>query len=76
MTLATVPTTNLRIVVSVSLAVLYVLGVLTLLACGVTLPVEIVGGLGAFLLAMMGLDVAQFTVKRRTFQAPPPPSGS
>lgn len=69
MKLSEIPTTNLRIVVSLALACIYVLTLLVLLACKVALPVEVAGGLGAFILAMLGVDVTQFWVKRSTYQA-------
>ena len=67
MSLADLPTTNLRIVVSLALAVIYVIAVLVLLAIKAPVPVEVIWGLGAFILTMLGIDVAQFAAKRKTF---------
>lgn len=66
--LARVPSTNLRIFVSVALAVVYVIG--TMMAGLLERPLEATNviTLGGFILTMMGLDVAQFAVKRRTHQ--------
>lgn len=72
--IAELPSTNFRIFVSVLLAILYVAVTLG----GVVLG-RIAGAndstlymLGGFLLVMMGLDVAQFKVKRDTYTGSPP----
>lgn len=65
--LARIPSTNLRIFVSVVLAVIYVVGTMFAGIIDRELDSGNVITLGAFLLTMMGLDVAQFAVKRSTF---------
>lgn len=74
MKIADIPTTNLRILVSLSLAVLYVLGMLLLFAFGRDVPTEAAIGLGAFIVALLTADVVQFGVKRATYQPPTAPS--
>ena len=61
-----VPTTNLRIVVSIALASLYVIVLLGAIVLGRTVALDTMLSLGAFLLTMMGLDVAQYVQKRKT----------
>lgn len=62
------PTTNLRILVSIGLASIYVLAMLVGIILGKTIDLELAGALGVFLLTMMGLDVAQYVQKRKSFQ--------
>ena len=72
--LSEIPTTNLRILVSLSLAVIYVLALLVMLACGVNVPSDTAGGLGLVIVALLTADVVQFGVKRATYKpdaAPP-----
>ena len=74
--LATLPTTNFRIFVSIMLAIVFVLVVLAGIVAGKITgtndgPLYTVGG---FLLIMMGLDVTQFSVKRLTHQPTEPPN--
>ena len=73
MKIADIPTTNLRILVSLSLAVLYVVAMLVMFAFGRNVPGEAAIGLGAFILALMTADVVQFGIKRKTYQPPAEP---
>lgn len=57
-------TTNFRIVVSIALAVFYVLVVLGGVMMDRKMDVGVLGTLQWFLLGMMGLDVASFIGKR------------
>lgn len=59
-----VNTTNLRILVSIVLAILYVLVVLGGTMLGKFTETSAINTVAMFLLAMMGLDVAQFIGKR------------
>ena len=70
--LAKLPSTNLRIFVSVLLACIYVLGAMGMNLIDRRVPEATLIVLGSFLLAMMGLDVAQFSVKRATHMPTPP----
>ncbi|HJX74944.1 MAG TPA: hypothetical protein VJ247_01235, partial [Gaiella sp.] len=63
------PTTNLRILTSVILASAFVLTLLVAIMTKKDIPIEAVAVLGGFILTMMGLDVAQYVQKRKTFQA-------
>lgn len=67
--LATVPTTNFRIVVHVGLSVCYVLGTMIagLFAESRLPPYEYHVAMGVYLLTAMGLDTLQFRTKRRTW---------
>lgn len=67
MKLADVPTTTVRVLVSLGLAICYVVTVLVLMACRVPISTELVIAVGTFILGMLGADVAQFAVKRKTF---------
>lgn len=64
--LGRLPTTNLRIVTSVGLSVVFVLGTMAAGLLGRELDSSNVYTIAGFLLIMMGLDVAQFHSKRRT----------
>ena len=66
--IAKLPTTNFRTLVGVCVSVLFVLAALISDALGRPLQSETLWTLGSFLLLQMGLDVTQFTMKRRTFQ--------
>ena len=70
--LAKMPSTNLRIFVSVCLATIYVMGAMGMNLVDRPVPEATLIVLGSFLLAMMGLDVAQFSVKRATHMPSPP----
>jgi len=63
------PSTNARIFVSVILAALYVIVLLTAIVIGRTLQTEVVTALGFFLTIWLGIDVAQFKIKRDSFNA-------
>jgi uncharacterized membrane protein len=71
---AAMPSTNFRIFVSVLLEVVYVLVVLGAMVLGRSLPVEIVYGIGSFILVCLGISAAQFKFKRETFSSPSPDS--
>jgi len=68
MSLSDLPTTNLRIVVSLTLAVCYVIGIFVLYARNIVISTEMAFTLGTFILAMLGIDLAQFTIKRKTYK--------
>lgn len=59
-----VNTTSLRILVSLLLAVVYVIVILAGAVLGKTLPVEALNTAGLFIFGMMGVDAAVFTAKR------------
>ena len=63
---ADVPTTNVRIVVSIALACIYVIVMTVGLVLGKTIDLDTSLSLGGFLLTMMGLDVVQYIQKRKT----------
>lgn len=65
------PSTNFRIFVTVLLEVIYVLVILLLLGLNVQLQADIVFWLGVFITAWLGIDVAQFRIKRKTHTATP-----
>ncbi|HTJ62143.1 MAG TPA: hypothetical protein VL333_13210 [Candidatus Saccharimonadales bacterium] len=72
-----VPTTNLRIVVSIGLSALYVLVMTVGLVLEKHIDLEVSVTLGGFLLTMGGLDVTQYIQKRKTHipgEAPDPPT--
>lgn len=68
------PSTNFRIFITVILEVVYVLVILLLLGLNVPLQADIVFWLGVFITAWLGIDVAQFRIKRKTHTVPPTPS--
>jgi hypothetical protein len=70
--IADLSTTNFRIVVSIGLAVLLVLVLLTALMLRIELQSEIVWALVAFVGGMLGIDVTQFSIKRKTELVTPP----
>lgn len=80
------PTTNLRILVSIGLAVVFVIGTMIASMIDRLPPAAALTTIAGFLLVMMGLDVAQFAAKRASFRAelrgveppaaPEPPHGS
>lgn len=59
-----VNTTNLRIIVSLVLAVIYVLVILAGAVLGKQMPMEALNTAGLFIFGMMGVDAAQFIGKR------------
>lgn len=59
-----VNTTNLRIVISLVLAVIYVAVILVGAVLGKQLPIEALNTAGLFIFGMMGVDAAQFIGKR------------
>lgn len=63
-----VPTTALRIVTSIGLLVLYVVGTMALAAFGRAPDGSTLWTLGVVILAALGLDVAQFAAKRVTYR--------
>src|SRR4051812_7017863 len=67
--IATLPTTNFRIFVSICLAVVYFIVYMVGLLLGKITDANTYAslGIGVFLLTMMGLDVMQFWAKRATF---------
>ena len=73
MKLADIPTTNLRILVSLALAVIYVLSLIAMLAAGVKLTADVVTGIGWIILGMLGVDAVQFAAKRFSFKPPVDP---
>lgn len=68
-----VNTTSTRIIVSLAMAVLLVLTALTMMVFKVPISEGVLGILCGFILSMGGLDVIQYTQKRRTYQAPSTP---
>lgn len=64
------PTTNLRIIVSIALAIQYVTAPMAFAAFGKTYTTDT--DTGFFILAMMGLDVVQYVAKRKTQFNPSP----
>jgi hypothetical protein len=70
--IADLATTNFRIVVSIGLAVLLVIVLLTALMLKIELQSEIVWALVAFVGGMLGIDVTQFSIKRKTEIVTPP----
>jgi disulfide bond formation protein DsbB len=70
--IADLATTNFRIVVSIILAVVLVLVLLVALILKIELQSEIVWALIAFVGAMLGIDVTQFSIKRKTEIVTPP----
>lgn len=65
------PTTNFRIFVTVALEVIYVLTILVMMAFGRDLQVDVIVAVGSFITLWLGIDVKQFSVKRKTHAAPP-----
>lgn len=70
--IADLATTNFRIVISLMLAVLLVVVLLTGIMFRIELQSEIVWALLAFVGAMLGIDVTQFSIKRKTEILTPP----
>jgi hypothetical protein len=70
--IADLATTNFRIFVSLMLAVLLVVTLLVALVVKIELQSEIVWGLLTFVGAMLGIDVTQFSIKRKTEIVTPP----
>jgi hypothetical protein len=70
--IADLSTTNFRIVISLSLAVLLVVVLLTGIMFRIELQSEIVWALLAFVGGMLGIDVTQFSIKRKTEILTPP----
>lgn len=70
--IADLATTNFRIVISICLAVLLVVVLLTALILKIELQSEIVWALVAFVGGMLGIDVTQFSIKRKTEIITPP----
>jgi disulfide bond formation protein DsbB len=70
--IADLATTNFRIVVSIGLAVLIVIVLLIGLMFQIALQSEIVWALVAFVGGMLGIDVTQFSIKRKTEIVTPP----
>jgi len=81
-TVKDMPSTNVRVFVSIGLSILYVLGsMLGFLLIGVTAafrtvpinilpPQDVHEWTGIFLLIMMGVDVVQYGIKRKTHNQP------
>jgi disulfide bond formation protein DsbB len=69
---ADLATTNFRIFVSIMLAVVTVIVMLVCLIAQIPLQSEIVWAVLAFLGAMLGIDVTQFSIKRKTELVTPP----
>lgn len=67
--IADLPSTNFRVFVSVLLEILFFVVVLVAIALGRPLQAEIVYALGFFLTVWLGIDVAQFKIKRDSFVA-------
>jgi disulfide bond formation protein DsbB len=70
--IADLATTNFRIVVSIALAVLLVVVLLIAIMMRIELQSEIVWALVAFVGGMLGIDVTQFSIKRKTEIVTPP----
>lgn len=70
--IADLATTNFRIFVSILLAAVLVLTLLTGLMLKIELQEGIVWALVAFVGAMLGIDVQQFSIKRKTEIITPP----
>lgn len=70
--LSEAPTTELRIITSIVLAVVYVFGTMLLSILDAVPDGAVMVTLGGFLLTMMGLDVAQYGIKRATYKPSPP----
>lgn len=71
--LSQIPTTQLRILVSIALAVVYVLGcIVGILAQWITTDGPM-WALGLFILSMMAADIVQFAVKRKSYVPDAPP---
>jgi disulfide bond formation protein DsbB len=70
--IADLATTNFRIVISLALAVLLVVVLLAGIMLKIELQSEIVWALLAFVGAMLGIDVTQFSIKRKTEIVTPP----
>ena len=68
----TLSTTNFRIFVSVMLSVILVLSILTAVLRGTQMQTEIVISLLTFVGGMLGIDVTQFVMKRKTEIVTPP----
>lgn len=69
--IATLPSTNLRIAVSIVLAAIYVLALLGAAIAGHPVDGDTAQRIRDFLLIMMGLDVVQFGAKRITHKPSP-----
>lgn len=67
-----IPTTNLRIFVSLILAIVFIAVITVGLVFERAMDAVIVGLVFSFLAAMMALDVKQFSVKRNTEIVTPP----
>jgi disulfide bond formation protein DsbB len=65
-------TTNFRIVISLGLAVLLVVVVLGGVVLRIEMQSEIIWALFAFVAGMLGIDVTQFSIKRKTEIVTPP----
>lgn len=70
--IADLATTNFRIVISLGLAVLLVVVILIGVVIRVEMQTEIVWALFAFVAGMLGIDVTQFSIKRKTEILTPP----
>ena len=60
------PSTNARLFVSACLCVIFVITVLAGMVLSRPVSVDVVWSVGAFLLALSGIDAVQFGVKRKT----------
>lgn len=65
--IAAAPMTNLRLLVGIILGVVFVLGTMLASVIGIDLTDNIGIYLGGFILLLQGIDVAQFGIKRKTF---------
>lgn len=70
--IADLATTNFRIVISLGLAVLVVIVVLGGVILRIEMQSEIIWALFAFVAGMLGIDVTQFSIKRKTEIVTPP----
>lgn len=70
--IADLATTNFRIVISLGLAVLLVVVILTGVVLRIEMQTEIIWALFAFVAGMLGIDVTQFSIKRKTEILTPP----
>jgi disulfide bond formation protein DsbB len=70
--IADLATTNFRIFLSMMLAVVLVLVLLIGVMLRIELQAEVVWALLAFVGAMLGIDVTQFSIKRKTEIVTPP----
>lgn len=67
MNISTAPTTNIRILTGIGLAVIFVLGTMVAALFGHKIDFDVFVAIGTFILVQEGLDVLQWGIKRKTF---------